>query len=283
MDEPFFTEWSRALQQALLEPFPLESEEYLPRGGGKDGQAKAAQGMVYAGAEAVIARLNDTVGPHGWTFTSELIPSERSLVVYGRLTVLGATQEDFGEAGKEGEPFKAARTDALKRCARNFGIGLYLWFFPKETWGQHDGHKWTKLPDVPPAARLHAARLAGWQGELRQPARPQPASRPESRGDANAQRVTAAAETSQGMPITGGMSDAQLQALKAGCRALHTKLTGSDDNTRRSADYRARLGLQERDAISPAEWVKLRDLLTAAAADPFADVPAASDPARWAQ
>lgn len=165
----FFTEWCPELQQALSAPFHPSEESFLPRGAekGEKSTARRAMGMAYLGAESIIQRLNTTVGAHGWTFAVEIIKTQ-PVAVLGSLTILGATHHDFGETSTEGEPLKASLTDALKRCARNFGIGLYIWHLPQE-WGEHDGYKWTKPPQFSSAAREMAIRLSGYTGAVMAP------------------------------------------------------------------------------------------------------------------
>jgi hypothetical protein len=86
----------------------------------------------YIDARVVIERLN-SVCPGQWHFETELIamPSDSNAkwVFKGRLTVMGCTQEDVGMNDNEKffDPPKSAVSDALKRCAVHFGIGIELY------------------------------------------------------------------------------------------------------------------------------------------------------------
>lgn len=90
--------------------------------------------FVYLTEEAICNRIEE-VDP-AWTF--ELQRMERNgeqSTVCARLTICGVSREgvgmqQFNEKAPEAE--KGAATDALKRCARLFGIGRYLLDAPKE-------------------------------------------------------------------------------------------------------------------------------------------------------
>lgn len=92
------------------------------------------RGYVYITEGAITARL-DEVDPN-WTFEiQQLSVRDKQGVCAARLTVQGVTRENVGmqvieyqkDSDKEaGEAEKGAATDALKRCARLFGIGRYL-------------------------------------------------------------------------------------------------------------------------------------------------------------
>lgn len=98
------------------------------------------RGYVYISEEAIAARL-DEVDP-SWSFElADVRVRDKQGVAVGRLTVNGVTRSNVGMQAIEyvkdkqtkevtdtesGEPEKGAATDALKRCARLFGIGRYL-------------------------------------------------------------------------------------------------------------------------------------------------------------
>lgn len=97
------------------------------------------RGFVYITEEAITARL-DEVDP-AWGFEIQHVGiRDGQGVCHARLTVKGVTRENVGmqsietnSTGREmGEAEKGATTDALKRCARLFGIGRYLLSAPKE-------------------------------------------------------------------------------------------------------------------------------------------------------
>jgi recombination DNA repair RAD52 pathway protein len=122
----------------LSEPFPPEMERELRKGGTT---------LIYIPVSEVIARLNRIFGVRGWS--TEIIKCERDaldpdfIVAHVRLSVTmdggwGAvvTKDGFGgqkiKRTKQGEivdlgdEFKGAVSDALKKAAQQFGVGLYL-------------------------------------------------------------------------------------------------------------------------------------------------------------
>lgn len=108
---------------------------------GKDHEFNYSK-KIYISEDAITTRL-DEVDP-GWSFTVTRIEHRSDkVVVYAALTVCGVTRESNGydeaeyQTGKPREPQyevnqreKAALTDALKRCARLFGIGRYILNIP---------------------------------------------------------------------------------------------------------------------------------------------------------
>lgn len=123
--------------QLLRKPFP------------KDKHLSNYDGFIYVDETAVSERL-DEVDP-GWGFQIISISSrDRKVVVHARMTILGVSRDGVGmttveyvkekdDKGKVigetdieiSEPEKASATDALRRCARLFGIGRYLLGAPK--------------------------------------------------------------------------------------------------------------------------------------------------------
>ena len=109
----------------LTAPFEVDQHEFV-------------RDFVYLTEQAICSRLDD-VDP-AWAF--EVIRTDwraETVIVYARLTVAGVTRESNGEDTIEykkdsprepmfvaNHPEKTAVTDALKRCARLFGIGRYL-------------------------------------------------------------------------------------------------------------------------------------------------------------
>lgn len=118
--------------------------------------------LAYVDARAVQDRL-DAICPDSWSFELTVIEGAASPTVKGRLTVLGVVREDIGEAG-EGErgTLKAAASDALKRCAVQFGIGRYLYDLPK-TWADWNDQKHAPkiTPQLPEWARPDFERSPG--------------------------------------------------------------------------------------------------------------------------
>lgn len=94
--------------------------------------------ITYIEGSAVIARLNNAFSGI-WSFeVSEYKVLEDEIIVLGKLTAEGITKSQFGSnkitRNKEtkepvslGGDLKSAGTDALKKCATLFGVGLYLY------------------------------------------------------------------------------------------------------------------------------------------------------------
>jgi len=94
--------------------------------------------LDYIEGSVVIQRLNDAFDAH-WNF--EVIDHrvyDHEIVVLGRLTAEGIAKCQFGktkitriegtnEEVSVGDDLKAAATDALKKCATLFGVGLHLY------------------------------------------------------------------------------------------------------------------------------------------------------------
>lgn len=109
----------------LTRPFPVEAHEFK-------------SSFCYVAEEEVTARL-DEVDP-GWMFEIKSIGrggiNNQVCIVTARLTVRGISRESTGMQAVEyqnnkpdresGEPEKGATTDALRRCARLFGVGRYI-------------------------------------------------------------------------------------------------------------------------------------------------------------
>jgi len=119
------------LSTALSAPFPKEVEKQLDKGGAT---------LTYIPVSEIIVRLNDVFGPLGWSYT--LVKCERDvldpdfLVAHVSMTVGDITRDGVGgqkikrtRAGDIvdlGDEYKGAVSDALKKAAQSFGVGLYL-------------------------------------------------------------------------------------------------------------------------------------------------------------
>ena len=112
-----------------------------------DAVRRLPSGQDYVSSHWVITRLNEVFGPLGWEMSygapSIATANRLTVVVTGTLTVsLGArrvSRSDVGvgiAAGDKPESvetaYKAAYTDALKRCARTLGPSLGLALYEKE-------------------------------------------------------------------------------------------------------------------------------------------------------
>ncbi|GAA5511988.1 single-stranded DNA-binding protein DdrA [Deinococcus carri] len=149
------------VQKRLQAPFPAHLVGWKPQAFTKD--RTRALLLAYVDARAVQDRL-DAICPDGWSFELEVIQGAANPTVKGRLTVLGVTREDIGEAGGDGEyaTLKAASSDALKRCAVQFGIGRYLYDLPKQ-WVDWNDQKREPVttPELPEWARPDHERSPG--------------------------------------------------------------------------------------------------------------------------
>ena len=151
------TEFTREIVDALGAQFAEDEIEFLPRAtsGGR------ALGLAYIDARTVMRRLDAVVGPSGWSFDFDVLSPDGKMVK-GRLTVLGVTKCDAGEANAEDEPLKSAVSDTLKRCAVHFGIGRYLYYLPR-VWAPFDNQKrqFVEPPRLAPAAVARALEICG--------------------------------------------------------------------------------------------------------------------------
>jgi hypothetical protein len=100
--------------------------------------------MIYLTEDAITTRL-DEVDPN-WSFRVSLVEHRADkVIIYAALTVKGVTRESNGYDAAEyrsnqdripdnetNQREKAALTDALKRCARLFGIGRYILNIPND-------------------------------------------------------------------------------------------------------------------------------------------------------
>lgn len=136
------------LREQLAAPFPSQRVSWKPQAFSRD--RSSALMVAFVDARTVMERL-DAVCPGDWTFDVKLFPGTPP-TARGRLTVLGLTRSDVGEAGEgEAGTLKAAASDALKRCAVHFGVGRYLYDLPR-AWVAWDEAKrapvdMPKLPD----------------------------------------------------------------------------------------------------------------------------------------
>lgn len=85
--------------------------------------------LDYIGHAGITMRLNDVVGPGGWTLepvavTPEGLPLMARGEFWARLTILGVSHVDLAANFNSTQE---AWGDALRRTAMRFGIGTYLW------------------------------------------------------------------------------------------------------------------------------------------------------------
>ncbi|MFT7553566.1 MAG: hypothetical protein ACI9BV_003902 [Rhodothermales bacterium] len=113
---------------ALARPFPTEHVQVKVLATNQD----KSRGLIvpFINARAVMDRLDQVVGPDGWSDAYDVIAVG---VVKCRLTISGITKTDVGQ----GDDAKSAFSDSLKRAAVRWGIGRYLYDAVK-LWGPLD-------------------------------------------------------------------------------------------------------------------------------------------------
>lgn len=111
----------------LRRPFTVEAVKFRPVGGGSV--------VAYVDARCVIERLN-AVLPGLWSTEFEPYPGGKQIIC--KLTVCDVTRSDVGtqSQGRNVDPVKGGYSDALKRAAVHFGVGVSLYALPS-----------VKLPD----------------------------------------------------------------------------------------------------------------------------------------
>lgn len=102
----------------LRRPFTVEAVKFRPGGGGI---------LPYIDARVVIERLNAVIWD--WRTEFEILPTGKQIVCH--LTIEGVTRSDVGTMGGGGgggvDPVKAGYSDALKRAAVHFGVGVSIY------------------------------------------------------------------------------------------------------------------------------------------------------------
>jgi len=115
--------------EVLERPFDKSQIKQRPGRGG--------QMLDYVETPAVIRRLNEAFD-YNWHFeVMEYQITDTEAVVLAKLTANGITKMQFGSSaiskGKDGtiyntgDALKGAASDALKKCATLFGVGLHLY------------------------------------------------------------------------------------------------------------------------------------------------------------
>jgi len=114
-----------ALYEALAKPFETTQTIH-----------KAGRALDYLTTEQVVSRLTQVVGMDGWSFEVQREGRDGDVLwCVGHLSLhFGHTtvwREQFGECETQkgmgaGDARKGAASDALKKCASLFGVGLYL-------------------------------------------------------------------------------------------------------------------------------------------------------------
>jgi hypothetical protein len=107
----------------LRRPFSAEAVKFKVQATYPKADPKGAIIVAYIDARLAVERLNLIV-PHLWHDDYQAI-SDRMLLC--KLTVDGITRSDVGEGGSS----KAGFSDALKRAAVKFGVGVSLYAIPQ--------------------------------------------------------------------------------------------------------------------------------------------------------
>jgi hypothetical protein len=138
--------------KALTAPFADDEIELLPKPFRKDAErgkcerpdrngqscggyhGLPAVHLTYVGHAGITMRLNEVVGPEGWSweplaYTEHGTPLFSDGGMWIRLTVLGQSRIGYGDAqGKTGpNAVKEVIGDAIRNAAMRFGVGTYLW------------------------------------------------------------------------------------------------------------------------------------------------------------
>lgn len=122
----------------LRSPFAIQEHKFL-------------NGKVYLAEKAVITRLED-VDPSFSFVIQRSYTRDHFAIVEARMTMKDVSRDGIGmfpltlktKAGEiidAAEPEKSAATDALRRCARLFGVGRYL-LEAKNVKDHHDLERW---------------------------------------------------------------------------------------------------------------------------------------------
>jgi hypothetical protein len=120
----------------LRRPFTPAAIKFKPQTVKKDNSAGLAS--FYIDARLAAERLNEVVGAENWSDAYRLLADGNVLPalyypVECSLTVCGVTKTDVGQGANtvlDDKAWKSAYSDALKRAAVKFGIGVYLYNLP---------------------------------------------------------------------------------------------------------------------------------------------------------
>jgi hypothetical protein len=150
----------------LSQLFPASKIKF--RAGATNKEKTRAQALAYIDARDVMERLDMVIGPMGWSDQYQIVrQTPAGVEVECALTINGVTKRDVGT----GEDAKSAYSDAFKRAAVKFGVGRYLYDFPK-AWVEYD-EKRKQLTVTPslPAWAIPAASPSTSSGQSKNPGR----------------------------------------------------------------------------------------------------------------
>lgn len=118
---------------ALARPFELHQVELKP--GATTSAKDRGLALAYVDLRAYQERLDDVVGPEGWSVEYRALEGIKGVVC--RLTILGHTREDVGEPSGGENPATEALAQSFKRACSAFGLGRYLYSLPR-VWAPYD-------------------------------------------------------------------------------------------------------------------------------------------------
>lgn len=129
---------------------PFKAEEIEWRVGGTTPDKSKGMALPYVTNRAIQNRLDELFGPFGWK--NEFQPWKADSQLCGisvRDPVSGewVTKWD-GADNSNMEAVKGGLSDAMKRCAYQWGIGRYLYDVPSQ-WVKLDGKKLGETPTLP--------------------------------------------------------------------------------------------------------------------------------------
>ncbi len=139
---------------------PFEPDQIRWRVGSTTKDKKKGMALAYIDARDVMNRLDDVLGPAGWTDDYTQGPEG---IVFCKLTLVAIGSKMDGAGRSDIEADKGAVSGALKRAAVKWGIGRYLYDL-SSPWVEIEqrGKSYTiKASEKPKLLRLLRARASG--------------------------------------------------------------------------------------------------------------------------
>ena len=119
-----YDKWGPELEKALAQPFEPVLVGWKPQWVSKERDGGIA--VPYVDPRHYYNRLDDLVGPEGWSAEPEIV---NATTIIMRVTILGVSRYGIGEkAANDQNTLAAAEAQAFKRaCAHGFNFGRYLY------------------------------------------------------------------------------------------------------------------------------------------------------------
>lgn len=120
-----------ALVTQLQRPFSIKLLKFKPQAVAKDKQSALL--VTFIDARDVAQRLDEVMGIQNWQFELEPIMDTKAPSVIGTLKLrfgdewISKSDVGTGTQGGEDNLYKASASDALKRCAVQFGVFRYAY------------------------------------------------------------------------------------------------------------------------------------------------------------